>query len=115
MYNSEIEEFRGRVVTKLPFSKCRLYSVDECNTSVGKWCKDNDVEIPKYFGGDFRQATISKSQLKYLNFRTLYHITFNDKEVKYGVHSVFHTHLSVHLFLFFLDLFVGHKLHIIGV
>ena len=47
MYNSEIKEFRGRVVTTLPFSKCRLYSVDECNTIVDKWCKDNDVEKPK--------------------------------------------------------------------
>ena len=54
MYNSEIQEVRGRVVlvTTLSFSKFRLYSVDECNTSVGNWCKDNDMEKPKYFGGE---------------------------------------------------------------
>ena len=47
MYNSEIQEVRGRVVlvTTLSFSKFRLYSVDECNTSVGNWCKDNDTPV----------------------------------------------------------------------
>jgi hypothetical protein len=54
MYSGEIKEARGRVflVKTLPFSKCRLYSVDEYNTSVYKWCKVNDVEKPKCFGGE---------------------------------------------------------------
>jgi len=71
MCNSEIKELRGRVVTTLPFSKCRLYGVDECNTSVDKWCKDKDVEKPKCFGGETFPMPLFQSACTRVHFTLL--------------------------------------------
>jgi len=71
MCNSEIKEFSARVVTTLPFSKRRLYSVDECTTNVDKWCKDNDVEKPKCFRGETFPMLLFQSTYTRMHFTLL--------------------------------------------